>query len=79
MTLDRSDQLHLLKWSLIIVGPAMTIPGSLMFGLIEYICGYLIFSAVLLACVFAAGNASRVLRRFGPRADLKSIDQSNYL
>jgi hypothetical protein len=78
MTPDKREQLELLKWFLIIVGPAMAIPGGLVFGVVEYVCGYLIFSAFLLACVVAVGNASRLLRRFGARAELKSRDQWTY-
>jgi hypothetical protein len=78
MTPDKREQLELLKWFLIIVGPAMAIPGGLVFGVVEYVSGYLIFSPFLLACVVIAGNTSRMFRRFGARADLKSLDQLTY-
>ena len=78
MTSDKGEHLQLLIWFLIIVGPAMAIPGALVFGVIEYICGYLLFSALLLAGVHLAGPASRVFRKSGVRADFKGINPWNY-
>ncbi len=78
MRSEKREQLQLLTWFLIIVGPAMAIPGSLVFGMIDYVCGYLILSALLLACVLVAGNVSHFFRRSGKRTDLKTMAPDNW-
>ncbi len=55
----------------------MAIPGALVFGVIEYVCGYLILSLLLLACAFVFGIASRTLQRFKSRSAPKDMAQWN--
>jgi hypothetical protein len=48
---EKKDQLHVMAWLLVFVGLGMSIPGMLVFGAVEYVCGYLVFAAVLLVVV----------------------------
>src|SRR5205807_3856432 len=52
---EKEDQLGLSAWLIVIVGFAMGIPGVLVFGAVEYVCGYLIFSALLVLFVLVCG------------------------
>jgi len=47
------------------------------FGVIEYVCDYLIFSVVLLACTIVIGNAFHKLQRFKSRSDARDIARWN--
>jgi hypothetical protein len=58
MTFEKREELQLLTWFLIIIGPALAIPGTLVFGLIEYLCGYLAISAFLLVSALVVGNVT---------------------
>ena len=58
MRYKKEDQLHLSAWLIVIAGFAMAIPGTLVFGVIEYVCGCLIVFALLLLCFrFFARNS----------------------
>jgi hypothetical protein len=61
MTHEKKDQLHVMAWLLVFVGLAMSIPGMLVFGAVGYICGYLMFSGVLLL-VLRLGRTSIAAR-----------------
>ena len=63
MRYEKEDQLELSAWLILIVGFAMGIPGVLVFGAVEYVCGYLIFSALLVLCVLVFGGNSVASRR----------------
>jgi hypothetical protein len=60
---EKEDQLELSAWLIVIVGFAMGIPGVLVFGLVQYVCGYLVFSALLVLFVLVCGGKSAPSRR----------------
>ena len=60
---EKEDQLELSAWLIVIVGFAMGIPGALVFGVIEYVCGYFVFSALLVLFVLVFGGNPVASRR----------------
>ncbi len=75
MTSEKKEQVQLLTWFLIIVGPAMAIPGALLFGMVKYLCGYLMFSALLLASVLVFGNLADIFQRVRARPRFEKMTQ----
>jgi cobalamin synthase len=74
MRYEKEDQLELSAWLILIVGLAMGIPGALVFGVVEYVCGYLIFSVLLVLCVLVFGGTSVASRRRQTRAYVEDIN-----
>ena len=71
---ETSEQLQLLVLFLIITGSGLLIPGGLLFGPIEFVLGYLVFSAFVLGGVLFYYNAGRLFRRAGARPRVEAAD-----
>jgi hypothetical protein len=56
MSHEKENQLELMVWLIVITGIAMGIPGALVFGIMEYVCGSLVFFALLALCFFVFGR-----------------------
>jgi len=78
MASGKSEELQLLVLFLTIAGSGLLIPGGLLFGPIEFVLGYLVFSAFVLSGVLLYYNAGRLFRRAGARPRVEAADPFAY-